>query len=121
MGDIEQKLQEQGATIKQLVSVGQDCSCRVEEHEFRLGVARTKMDVHDEKISRLEARRWTHGAGASNADREIAVPTSPRPNASATSFSQQEVSCVSSSSAATNQDKWQMSFHDNLAFGAWAN
>lgn len=56
--DVEQRLEENDQKVRQLVGVGQDCSSRVEEHEFRLGVARTKLDVHDQKISRLEAMRW---------------------------------------------------------------
>jgi len=59
--DFEQRLNEQDLKVKQLTSAGQDCSSRVEEHEFRLGVARTKLEVHDQKISRLEAMRWQRG------------------------------------------------------------
>lgn len=55
--DIDQRLQEQDQVVKQLISIGQDGSSRVEEHEFRLGVLRTKLDVHDQKFSRLELMR----------------------------------------------------------------
>jgi len=58
MREVEQRLGEQDQRVRRLTDAGQDCSSRVEEHEFRLGVARTKLEVHDQKISRLEAMRW---------------------------------------------------------------
>lgn len=62
--DFEQRLQEHDHKVQQLVNVCQDCSSRVEEHEFRLGVARTKLEVHDQKLSRLEAMRWQRSGDA---------------------------------------------------------
>merc|ERR1712228_990471 len=121
IADIEQKLQEQSSAVKQLMSVSQDCSCRVEEHEFRLGVARTKMDVHDEKISRLEARRWTQCPGsASSTDKDRAIPSSTNPTASPRSWSHRDTPGDSSSSATSTADVWQMKANEHLAFGAWA-
>lgn len=63
--DIEQRMDEQDQKVRQLISAGQECSSRVEEHEFRLGVARTKLEVHDQKISRLEAMRWQRESSGS--------------------------------------------------------
>lgn len=67
--DFEQRLQEQDHKVQQLVGAGQDCSSRLEEHEFRLGVARTKLEMHDQKISRLEAMRWQRsGSGCAGTE-----------------------------------------------------
>lgn len=55
--DLEQRLQEQDQKVRQLLGVGAECSSKVEEHEFRLGVANTKLEVHEQKISRLESLR----------------------------------------------------------------
>jgi len=71
--DFEQRLQEQDQKVRQLVVAGQDCSSRLEEHEFRLGVSRTKLEMHDQKISRLEAMRWqrsSSGIGSDLGERE---------------------------------------------------
>merc|ERR1712151_196691 len=76
--EVEQRLEEQDQKVRQLIGVGQDCSSRVEEHEFRLGVSRTKLEVHDQKISRLEAMRWTRGIGSAcgESERNHDTPTS---------------------------------------------
>lgn len=63
--ELEQRLDEQDLRVRQLTTAGQDCSSRLEEHEFRLGVSRTKLEVHDQKISRLEAMRWQRGSSLS--------------------------------------------------------
>merc|ERR1711879_234512 len=51
---IEQRLTENEQKVKQCISAGQDCSSKVEEHEFRLGVTRTKLEVHDQKLVILD-------------------------------------------------------------------
>lgn len=63
--DLEQRLQEQDNKVRSLVGVGQESSAKVEEHEFRLGVMKTKLEVHEQKLSRLEATRWQPGGSAS--------------------------------------------------------
>jgi len=70
-----QQFQEMEQTVQQLIGAGQECSSRVEEHKFRLEVIRTKIDVHDQKISRLETTRWTKGLGGSGGDGDR-TPTS---------------------------------------------
>jgi chromosome segregation ATPase len=56
--NMERQVQEQDQIVKQLLDHGQEWSSRIEEHEVRLGVARTKLEVHDAKISRLESMPW---------------------------------------------------------------
>jgi chromosome segregation ATPase len=58
---LEQQVIEQSHQVEQLGAAGKEQACRTEEHEFRLGVMRTKMEVHDEKISlvdRSNSRLW---------------------------------------------------------------
>mmetsp|Transcript_121625 Transcript_121625/g.214440 ORF Transcript_121625/g.214440 Transcript_121625/m.214440 type:complete len:387 (+) Transcript_121625:169-1329(+) len=56
---VEQRLAEQEQKIRELMDGGQESSSRVEEHEFRLGVTRTKLEVHDQKLAILDrALRW---------------------------------------------------------------
>lgn len=76
-----QQFQEMEQTVQQLIGAGQECSSRVEEHKFRLEVIRTKLDVHDQKISRLETTRWTKGLGGSGGDGD----RTPNSSTSATS------------------------------------
>jgi len=81
--DFEQRLQEQEKMVKQMLSATQESSSRLEEHEFRLGVSRTKLEVHDQKISRLEAARWQRGNSSTFGDAErgssCGTPTSAAP------------------------------------------
>lgn len=56
--EMERQVREQDQIVKQLLDHGQEWSSRIEEHEVRLGVARTKLEVHDAKISRLESMPW---------------------------------------------------------------
>eukprot|EP00927_Polykrikos_kofoidii_P052179 TRINITY_DN45966_c0_g1_i1.p1 TRINITY_DN45966_c0_g1~~TRINITY_DN45966_c0_g1_i1.p1 ORF type:complete len:283 (-),score=52.10 TRINITY_DN45966_c0_g1_i1:76-924(-) len=50
----EKRLEEQDQVVKGLLSGSKESLARVEEHEFRLGVLRTKLDVHGEKLSVLD-------------------------------------------------------------------
>lgn len=57
----EQRLDEHDQKVAQCFVAVRDCSCRIEEHEFRLGVTRTKIEVHDQKIASLDKPfRWHH-------------------------------------------------------------
>jgi len=75
--DFEQRLQEQDKMVRQVLGASQDSSARLEEHEFRLGVSRTKLEVHDQKISRLEAARWQRGNSGHFGDLDRATCGTP--------------------------------------------
>lgn len=60
--DMDRRLQEQDSTVKRMASAAEECSARVEEHEFRIDVLRTKLEVHDQKMSRLERTRWSRAS-----------------------------------------------------------
>lgn len=80
--EIEQRLQEQDKLVRQVLGASQESSARLEEHEFRLGVSRTKLEVHDQKISRLEAVRWQRGSSGSFGDADrggCGTPSSASP------------------------------------------
>merc|ERR1711959_340961 len=51
---VELKLSEHDQKVAQCLDVGQDCASRVQEQEFRLGVTRTKLEVHDQKLAILD-------------------------------------------------------------------
>lgn len=60
--DMDRRLQEQDLTVKRMASAAEECSARVEEHEFRIDVLRTKLEVNDQKMSRLERTRWSRAS-----------------------------------------------------------
>merc|ERR1712039_762920 len=65
----EQRLTEHDQKVKQCIDAGQDVSSRVEEHEFRLGVTRTKLEMHDQKLISLDhAFRWIRRADIASGD-----------------------------------------------------
>jgi len=51
-----QQVADLDAKVLQLVGETQDCSSRVEEHEVRLGVTRSKLDAHEQRITLLSDR-----------------------------------------------------------------
>lgn len=51
---LEQRVDEHDQKLAQCFGVVQECSSRAEEHEFRLGVARTKHEVYDQKFAILD-------------------------------------------------------------------
>mmetsp|Transcript_44500 Transcript_44500/g.123167 ORF Transcript_44500/g.123167 Transcript_44500/m.123167 type:complete len:293 (-) Transcript_44500:212-1090(-) len=59
--DLEQRFEQQASELRHLSSADQDVTARVEEHEVRMGLLRTKLEVHDDKIACLEETRWTKG------------------------------------------------------------
>merc|ERR1712129_2328 len=56
--DLERRLQEVENMVGQAQVAGQECSSRIEEHEFRLGVSRTKLELQEDKLNRVFASRW---------------------------------------------------------------
>lgn len=65
---IEQRMADSEHKVKHLLESGGAYSARLEEHEVRIGVNRTKLEVHDQKLVILDrALRWSRridgGAG----------------------------------------------------------
>lgn len=72
--ELEQRFLEQEQTVRQLSSVGQECSSRVEEHEFKLGVTRTKLDMHEQKLALFErTSRWSRRGSDAGEDKAEAI------------------------------------------------
>jgi len=62
--DFDRRILEQDQQIKQLISCEQERSSRLQEHEVRLDVARTKLELHDQKLLALDRSvRWGRRSG----------------------------------------------------------
>jgi len=69
---LEQRFSEQDSRANRIIEDGQDHAARVEEHEIRLSVVRTKLEVHDQKLAQLDRSvRWR------GTDTERSSPASP--------------------------------------------
>ncbi|CAE8687708.1 unnamed protein product, partial [Polarella glacialis] len=53
---LAQRMADQDSKVEQLFTDGQDCCARVEEHEVRLGVARSKTDAQEQRLALLGDR-----------------------------------------------------------------
>jgi len=67
------------AKVQQLLGEAQDCSSRVEEHEVRLGVTRSKLDAHDQRLALLSDRldRILRGDKASRSGAHFSMAIDP--------------------------------------------
>jgi len=74
--DLERRLQEVENMMGQAQMAGQECSSRIEEHEFRLGVQRTKLELQEEKLNRLLASRWQQPYSTDGGSSAECSPTS---------------------------------------------
>lgn len=70
--DCERRIDEHDHYVKQCLSTGEESVARFEEHEFKLGVLRTKLDVQDQKVARLDSMRWSKASslGCPKAERD---------------------------------------------------
>eukprot|EP00931_Biecheleriopsis_adriatica_P064262 TRINITY_DN39065_c0_g1_i1.p1 TRINITY_DN39065_c0_g1~~TRINITY_DN39065_c0_g1_i1.p1 ORF type:complete len:296 (+),score=80.95 TRINITY_DN39065_c0_g1_i1:57-890(+) len=59
LGEVERQLREHCSAVKQMLGATEDYSSRVEEHDVKLGVLRTKLEVFDQRFFRLESMRWS--------------------------------------------------------------
>jgi chromosome segregation ATPase len=53
---LERKVGDHDMKVEQLLVSGQDCTAKIEEHEVRLGVTRSKLDTHDERLALVSDR-----------------------------------------------------------------
>eukprot|EP00929_Paragymnodinium_shiwhaense_P068634 TRINITY_DN34555_c0_g1_i1.p1 TRINITY_DN34555_c0_g1~~TRINITY_DN34555_c0_g1_i1.p1 ORF type:complete len:472 (+),score=146.95 TRINITY_DN34555_c0_g1_i1:71-1486(+) len=51
---LERQVEERSKAVAQMVAASNELSARVEEHEFRLGVQRTRLEVYDEKMTSMD-------------------------------------------------------------------
>lgn len=63
--DLQRRLAEQELKVEELVSANEEHVSRLEEHSVRLGIARAKLESHDEKLALLD--RWAGRGGNSGA------------------------------------------------------
>ena len=68
---VEQRVADHDRKVEQLLCDGQDCLSRVEEHEVRIGVARSKLDAQDHRVALL-TDRLNSGLRSEKTDRSLA-------------------------------------------------